>query len=126
MSKRRKKKGTIFNCRPDCSECCGPVPISIHIYKKFRHLAENITETFPFVSNEIFVINDIKCAFLKDNRCLIYKFRPKVCRKYGTIPELRCPYIDIDGRIRDKPIIESINAEVDRKINELKKSFEVE
>ena len=42
-----------------------------------------------------------KCTNLDENlQCKIYDKRPSVCRKYGTIEELQCPYIDLRGRIR--------------------------
>lgn len=88
---------TIYNQIPDfeckhCHECCGPIiwfkteQILINDYMK-KHKIENVKW-----STEEFQKNDMKCPFLKNDRCIIYKVRPIVCRLQGNTPELPCRF----------------------------------
>lgn len=33
------------------------------------------------------------CPYLKEGKCSIYNVRPKVCKDYGTVPDLPCQYL---------------------------------
>ena len=47
-----------------------------------------------FAGVEIPVTEDLMCIFLSPTkRCMVYEFRPEMCRLYGTIPRLQCPKI---------------------------------
>ena len=41
-------------------------------------------------STEEFVKHDMRCPYLKNDRCVIYPVRPIVCRLQGNVPELLC------------------------------------
>ena len=75
-----------------CHDCCGPIiwfkteEILMKDYMK-KHKIENI----KFTSEE-FKKNDMKCPFLKNDRCSIYQVRPIVCRLQGNTPDLPCRY----------------------------------
>ncbi len=69
------------------------------------------------------VTSDGYCIFLHKTtfECQIYNERPEICMKYGTIPELPCPYIAMDGQERAekeiKDTIEQNSRTVDERLN---------
>jgi len=82
----------------DCGECCGIMSFSKGFLKAHEKLMQNTTgEMMPHFSGKfIMLTTDNKCPFLdrETNRCLVYRDRPKICRLYGTIPDLPCFKID--------------------------------
>ena len=80
-----------FDCK-HCHECCGPIiwfnteEILIKDYIE-RNGIENVKWT-----TEEFNKNNMKCPFLKNDRCIIYSVRPIVCRLQGNIPQLPCRF----------------------------------
>ncbi len=67
-----------------------------------------------------------KCTNLDENlQCKIHEKKPSVCKQYGTIEELQCPYIDLRGKIRtpakQRRMQRIINHQVDDTIKKLKK-----
>lgn len=107
-------------CRGDC---CGVIPIDSKVLYRNRHLwqVEPIrqipTKIGIFVETE-----DMHCIFLsrKKRLCMIYKDRPEVCRKYGTIKEHQCPIIKINGSRRTEEEQKVIEAVIDNDICNLK------
>jgi len=85
------KKIPEFDCK-HCHECCGPIiwfnteEILIKDYIE-RNGIENVKWT-----TEEFNKNNMKCPFLKNDRCIIYSVRPIVCRLQGNIPQLPCRF----------------------------------
>ena len=72
---------------PGCFECCGPVPC--HPWESERiglGDAESVTV------EDLKSIEAIQCQFLENGKCSIYERRPFMCRLYGTVEDLRCPY----------------------------------
>lgn len=114
----------MFQCKENCSECCGIVPIPLHIFEKNKHLIEKEIEKIEQLREDVVIpiTKDLKCAFVKDNRCLIYKERPWVCRAYGTA--LPCPYIKPNGNSRSeanqKKTQRKINHDVDKRLKKPK------
>ena len=74
-------------CKKGCSLCCecGDYPIS---QIEFEYLMKGYIE-LDDASKQIVRqnINDIKkgeiCPFLFDNKCLVYEYRPVICRVHG-------------------------------------------
>jgi len=62
------------------------------------------------------------CVFLKNHRCVIYDNRPDVCRKFGVISQLKCPYLRPDGTKRCRQETRRIQREI-TKSNEKKIKF---
>lgn len=47
------------------------------------------------------------CPYLKQGRCSIYSFRPKVCKDYGEVPDLPCQYVNPElARQKQREILE--------------------
>jgi hypothetical protein len=67
-----------FDCRPGCSDCCGPVFFSgleWHLLKDRRQGLGAL------------------CPYAHKGRCAIYCRRPMVCRLFGAVKgQLICPY----------------------------------
>jgi Fe-S-cluster containining protein len=77
----------------DCGACCGPVPISAHMWSEFK---DRVVVDYYLQDLGPIVIpmanGDDRCVFLgHDRRCMIYEYRPDVCRRLGEVPELPCP-----------------------------------
>ena len=66
----------------------------------------------------------IKCGFLVDGGCAIYEDRPDICRKYGIIKELPCPFLRQDGTKRPLWEKQLIFVEQDIKLKEFMKFAE--
>lgn len=78
-----------FDCK-HCNECCGPViwfEPEEQLIKKFM-INNNIKRVVW--NKEEFERNNMKCPYLKDNRCIIYPVRPLVCRLQGVVSDLKC------------------------------------
>lgn len=77
-----------LRCKGKCQEACGPIglfPIEIASFKE-----KGIP--LPVVGNHS-VEGSLTCSHLKDNgRCAVYKDRPFICRLFGHLERLSCPY----------------------------------
>jgi len=80
-----------FDCK-HCHECEGPIvwfePEEINIRE---YLNKNNLEYIVW-STEDFEKNNMKCPYLKNDRCSIYPVRPIVCRLQGNIRDLPCKF----------------------------------
>lgn len=61
----------------NCHECCGLVPFS-------DWELSQIDKPKPYT--------DINCPYLSILGCTIYENRPFMCRLFGTVEDLQCPY----------------------------------
>jgi Fe-S-cluster containining protein len=129
MNDTKKAVEKMFNCQNSCGACCGIIPISKELAKKTEHLAQVKPERVIETEKGLHVITkDLLCVYLnrKNKKCMIYEERPQVCRDYGIIPALPCPYFRADGVRRDK--IEStviqlkINKQIDTILERIEKN----
>lgn len=71
-----------LDCQKKCQEFCGPIAMTEleaeRIKKRFKSLP---------VANKNMV-----CSKLKGGVCSIYELRPLICRLWGTVPAMRCPW----------------------------------
>ena len=106
-----------FKCVDNCeAECCGCIPLEKTLIKQYRKQIQRKFEPEDIGKGLIHPLTkDGCCIFLnKVSHCAIYKTRPYICKLYGTIRELQCPFVEIDGRGRTKD-------EEKRKREEIKK-----
>lgn len=91
-------------CPKECEAmCCGIVSFPPEFVEKHRLLFQvkdvNILRTSIGVQ-----INtpDGQCVFLDRQtwKCVIYEDRPKICREFGQVPKLLCPYFNMEGKVR--------------------------
>lgn len=98
-----------WKCIDGCdAECCGMAPMPISTYNIFkRKIKKRIIDIMKLRGHIVLMTEDASCAFLDSKRkCSIYEHRPKICKSYGVIEELQCPYIDINGNRRiDQEVI---------------------
>ena len=107
-----------FECVENCSDCCGIIPFSPKLWEKFKHKARKEIKVYKF-ENEVFAVDkNMKCAFLKNNKCAIYDNRPKICRDYGLIEELPCPFIKSNGNKRSEAMTKRILRKTEKKFND--------
>jgi len=65
-----------FKCEKGCTDCCGPIPFTKWEWNRLsdKRRAKSIT-----------------CPYAK-NGCEIYEQRPLICRLFGTVKSMQCPY----------------------------------
>lgn len=70
----------VENCKPGCTDCCGPIPFSIIEAAKAK--------TTPGMTA------CIDCRFGLNGKCDIYTNRPLMCRLFGAVADetLTCPH----------------------------------
>jgi Fe-S-cluster containining protein len=94
-------------CHHKCNaECCSSVPLPIKLIKRNAELMQRKVVKWVHIDNECVVPETEcgKCPFLKDNyECAIYKWRPTICRLYGTEVDhnMTCHYQDKYGNVRN-------------------------
>ena len=80
-----------FTCK-QCGECCGPIPLMRKQLELLKSAMRSIdkSEIDRLKKQER---SPLTCILLDTDtkRCLVYHFRPSVCRQYGQIRELQCP-----------------------------------
>ena len=111
----------MFQCMAGCkAECCGNVPISKLLIKRRRNKIHRRYEKIELGNGLIHPVTvDHYCIFLdKQFHCDIYKERPFVCKMYGTIEELQCPYIDINGKKRTEEETIQVRNDIKRSVEE--------
>jgi Fe-S-cluster containining protein len=78
-----------FDCK-NCHKCCGPIvwfkPEEILIREYM--LKNNIK--YVVWSTEEFKKSDMRCPYIKNDKCVIYPVRPIVCRLQGVVSDLPC------------------------------------
>ena len=97
-----------FPCDKCPEHCCGTVPFSRQDIKnlkaKSKKLLRGIKEV-PYLDGFLLIPNKTKyevgnesnlfstdCIFKTDLGCSIYELRPQVCKDFGNVDRLRCPF----------------------------------
>ena len=91
------KRIPVVKCQGLCVDACSPLATFLTDLEFDRVLARSGKEP-----NGLYTPDDIdrqanpataqKCNMLKDGRCTVYDARPAVCRLYGAVPEMACPF----------------------------------
>jgi len=79
-----------FECVPGCSECCGPVPA--HEWETNRLGIEDAESVTAAALKCLTGVEVKKCPLLEGGKCSVYENRPLMCRLFGTVEDLKCPY----------------------------------
>lgn len=74
-----------FKCKPSCTDCCGPVPLSPWEAEQLGIPGQKLTPTKP---------GTLRCTFASETGCTVYDKRPMLCRLFGTTdhPLMTCPH----------------------------------
>lgn len=96
-------QGVRFDCKAGCSHCCSVrvealEPEIFQIVRRIRTLPQADIERLTARLKEYAASargvsaldHRIECAFLKENLCSIYEFRPAVCRKAHSFDVEKC------------------------------------
>ncbi len=94
-----------LNCHSKCqAACCTLVPLDPKLIKRNeKRIQSKIIKFINFCDSVVPITESGKCPFLtKDLKCAIYKWRPPICRLFGTEIDgrLTCFFQDRNGRIR--------------------------
>lgn len=101
--------------------CCGIVPIHAPVLYRNRKMWQvELVKQFPTSEGILPVTDDGLCIFLNRNKhkCMIYLSRPLVCRVYGTVKELQCPYIKMNGMVRTKEEQEVMKIKITKDVDD--------
>ena len=72
-----------LDCKGKCTDSCGPVAMSTLEHKR---VVKRTGE--PFICGK-----DLRCSMLgADGRCRVYNIRPLICRLFGLVKKMQCPY----------------------------------
>ena len=106
-----------FGCS-HCHKCCGPIIwFKTEEILMQKYMKDNKIENVKWTTEE-FLENEMKCPFLKNDRCSIYQVRPIVCRLQGNIPDLPCRF-NKNGYMSDETI-----KKIKKDFYELNKKFQ--
>lgn len=81
-----------FSCK-NCVACCGIVPVSlpemVEIQKFLKKMKPKEIKRLKKQKRDPF-----QCMFVdtEKQRCSIYEVRPNICRQYGYVKGLACPF----------------------------------
>lgn len=70
------------HCKGLCTQACGPVLASPAENQIILERHGSLPLPLP----------NLQCDKLKEGRCSIYSARPLVCRLFGAVREMRCPF----------------------------------
>lgn len=92
-------------CHHQCQAiCCSNVPLDPKLIKHNAHrIQRKIVEFIKIMDLVIPMTESGRCPFLTQNlKCAIYKWRPPICRLFGTEldPMLTCHFQDKNGNER--------------------------
>lgn len=92
-------------CKGFCSESCGPIGCGP---EETRLLAERGIELPDVLDTLRSIIDDgadvPTCPALVNGRCSVYEVRPTICRLWGSVERMRCPWgcVPADGYLPDE------------------------
>lgn len=116
----------MFKCKTGCKgECCGNVPIHKSVIKRNKKKLQRKYYSIMLDDELVYpVTKGGRCIFLnKEFQCEIYKDRPYICKVYGSIQELQCPYIDMEGKLRTDEVIAKMKKEIQSSISTNERYF---
>lgn len=102
------------------SHCCGIIPFPMKFLIEHKPLFQESGELKDNGDVGIILTKDFLCVFYDrlNHKCAIYDERPEICKQYGTIPQLPCPYFKRSGNRRspgsEKITLRQIGKDVDK------------
>jgi hypothetical protein len=71
-----------LDCQGYCHESCGPIGMSVRERARIVERARKPVTCDAHAS----------CSMLAERRCGVYEIRPMVCRLWGVVRSMPCPY----------------------------------
>ena len=93
-----------IECKRLCQEACGPIAMSM---LERRRIEEHF-------DGALAVNGEPTCPLLKDGRCTVYPIRPAICRLFGLVRAMQCPFGCIPERWISDDEAGSLLREVER------------
>lgn len=99
VEKMYNKIPQVKGCRKGCSDCCGPVLCSSREFEKIPDIPEKLAPVCDERGERLLV-----CRFSSEKGCLVYDYRPLICRLFGAVNYklLTCPH----GAKAERPMSE--------------------
>lgn len=88
------KKLPKLNCKGKCTDACSLIRVGKYERERITKMLGND----PFIPTDGFleVIQKPQCEWacklLKDGKCTIYSLRPLICRLFGLVKKMQCPF----------------------------------
>lgn len=85
-STRRRELDALYaelptiQCRGRCADACGPIQMSRVEWARMIDARGKRKAT------------TIMCPYLEKERCIAYRVRPMICRLWGVVESLKCPW----------------------------------
>lgn len=106
-------------CKVGCGRCCGVVAFDRRTFSRLKSVSVRAFKEAPMGSDVWPLTRDGHCCFLKEDKsCAVYAYRPQVCRLYGTIKALECPYFKTDGTPRTREEVAEISERIEKEVGE--------
>ena len=121
--RKPQKVSQTFQCDPKCrAECCGNIPLPFELVENNREVMQG--KIIKEISADLYkgntqvdiITEDKKCVFLNRETllCLVYQFRPNICKAYGASPQLPCSRVKTDGTLRSSAERKHMEKVIDR------------
>lgn len=81
-----------LECKGLCQESCGPIEASIVERAMLARAGVELPDPFETLGDLVSGSGDATCPALVDGRCSAYEVRPLVCRLWGLVEEMPCPF----------------------------------
>jgi Fe-S-cluster containining protein len=92
-----------INCKRLCQDCCGPISMTDFEVARIAGRVPSFPSTgrkmpVRLASGQVviaqgFVTDCEKCPLLaEDGSCSVYPIRPLICRLWGLVQSMRCPF----------------------------------
>jgi hypothetical protein len=77
-------------CQRRCGVSCGPMILTDLEARRLQVMTHTKPRTLPLVTNEA----DLRCIYLAPDqrRCTVHAIRPLICRVWGVLKRLSCPF----------------------------------
>jgi hypothetical protein len=108
------------------SGCCGIIPFPLKFLETHKPFFKASGELKDDGNQAIILTKDFLCVFFDriNHKCAIYEERPEICKNYGMVETLKCPFFKPSGNRRspasEKITIREINKFVDNVYGKIK------
>lgn len=80
------------DCKGLCTESCGPIEMSDEERERIAARGVTIPPAAQAMQAIISGVRTADCPALTDGRCTVYEDRPLICRLWGAVQSMPCPY----------------------------------
>jgi hypothetical protein len=75
-------------CDGRCWVSCGPIEMFDRERQRIRERGVKISDADVAMQS----VDTFYCEALKDGRCMVYDIRPMICRIWGAVEDMPCPF----------------------------------